>query len=181
MSTEASIIAASPMSTEELVRRFEAHDLAPAEWDHQAHLRAIAWLCFTCGADVALDRFRAAVQGLNIQHSVPQTPTGGYHETLTRVYVRLTAATIADLPRPTDALAAEAAVVAALSDKAVVLRHYSRERILSPEARFGWVPPDLAPLPGEPAPGPEITTPARSGKKVAARLPAQGDGERRQA
>ncbi|MBS1726269.1 MAG: hypothetical protein JST51_06070 [Armatimonadetes bacterium] len=37
--------------------------------------------------------------------------------------------------------------VAKFLHKKAILDHFSRERIMSIEARYGWVEPDLAPLP----------------------------------
>jgi hypothetical protein len=37
-------------------------------------------------------------------------------------------------------------LVAALGARDLPLRHWSRERLFSVEARHGWVEPDLAPL-----------------------------------
>jgi hypothetical protein len=41
-----------------------------------------------------------------------------------------------------------ASVIESFSDKTVMLRYYSRDRIMSQEARYGWVEPDVAALPG---------------------------------
>ena len=40
----------------------------------------------------------------------------------------------------------EAIGMAMAAERDHLLRYYSRERLMSPEARFGWVEPDLQPL-----------------------------------
>jgi hypothetical protein len=72
--------------------------------------------------------------------------TGLYHVTLTRAWLRLVAA--ARRETPAGAFAAFAAAHADLFDKDRIYRHYRRETISSPEARAGWLEPELEPLPG---------------------------------
>ena len=50
----------------------------------------------------------------------------------------------ADTTRDEDVLALE--MIAAIGDRTLPLRHYSRERLFSVDARRGWLAPDLEPL-----------------------------------
>jgi hypothetical protein len=103
------------------------------------------------GPDGALEPFRAGILRLNQAHGTPESPTRGYHETITRGYLtliarRLAAATAA---RTLEARV-EAVLVSPLADRDVLLRYYTRERLLSPEARAGYCPPDLRALDADP-------------------------------
>lgn len=136
-------------STDELralVVAFEACTLTQAEWTHAAHVSVATWYVLWYGRAAATDRMRSGIQRLNGVHGVPVTPTRGYHETLTRFYVWLVANELRS--RPMDASLAEItnAVVEACDDRTIPLRYYSRDRLMSWEARTTWVEPDLRPL-----------------------------------
>jgi GNAT superfamily N-acetyltransferase len=122
---------------------FHARTLSHAQWNHAAHLR-IAWLHLDrYGVDEAHLRMRAGIVRLNAAHGLVESPARGYHETLTRVWLVLVAEA-----RARARGASSAAFVAAQSlPKDAPLRFYSRECLLSLEARATFVPPDLAPLP----------------------------------
>jgi hypothetical protein len=146
------VSADAAFDTETLVARFIGRTLPKGAWTHRAHLRVGLWHVRRFGPDRALDLLRERIARYNESVGTANTDTSGYHETLTVVYVRL----IADFAgrgcsptRPvgrgsnpaTDDL--EARLVAALDDRAIPLRYYSRERLFSTEARRHWVPPDL--------------------------------------
>lgn len=130
-----------------LVARFEDQRLPFQVWrHHRTHLIVATWYLAQHGEAGALERIRAGILAMLEANGVRNTPTNGYHETLTRAWLSLVAAQLArspDLPPP--ALARR--VLEGLADQNVLLRYYSEARLLSPEARAGWVEPDLAPLP----------------------------------
>ena len=131
-----------------LATRFEAAAIPATEWTHHAHLTIGAWHVVHHGPDAALDRMRAGIRQLNAAHGTIDSDTRGYHETITRAYVRLLAAFLATRPAAEPLAATIAALLAGpLAARDVLLRHYSRERLLSVAARRGWIEPDLAPLP----------------------------------
>jgi hypothetical protein len=132
---------------ERLVARFLDGTLPRAEWTHAAHLAVGAWHVDRFGADAAVERLRAGIRALNERNGVANTPTGGYHETITIAYVRLLARALADAA-PDTPLADRVDAIGAgpLADRGFLLRFWSRERLMSAEARAAWVPPDLAPL-----------------------------------
>jgi hypothetical protein len=127
-----------------LAARFEAAAIPAAEWTHEAHLVVGAWHVARLGAAAALDRMRAGIRALNAAHGTVDSDTRGYHETITRVYVRLLAAFLGARPAGEPLDDAVAALLAGpLGAREVVLRHYSRGRLFSVDARRGWVEPDL--------------------------------------
>jgi hypothetical protein len=128
------------MTDEAFARAFEAGNVTPAQFGHLAHVR-VAWVYLREAASVAeaTDRMRSEIRRFASAAGVPQK----YHETITVFWVRLLddvrkqggAGELADVLREYPALA----------DKDLPLRHYSRERLFSDEARAGWVPPDRRP------------------------------------
>lgn len=133
-----------------LLDAFERADIAPAAWTHREHVEVAAAILALEPLDAAIDRFRSGLLRLNAAHGVPQTDVGGYHETLTQAFLRLIDAHLRALPAGTPLPERLASVSAAFADKYVVLRYFSRERVMSPAARYGWVAPDLRGIPGMP-------------------------------
>lgn len=108
-------------------------------WTHGAHVVACVGLVRAFGAREALHACRSAIPRLNAGHGVVNDDTSGYHETITVFFV----AAIADsLARGVGA----AELVTRLGRDAP-LAHWTAERLMSVEARRGWVEPDLAVLP----------------------------------
>jgi hypothetical protein len=131
-----------------LAARFAAAAIPATEWTHETHVTVGAWHVARFGADAAMDRLRAGIRRLNAANGTIDSDTRGYHETITRAYVRLLAAFLRARP-PDEALAASVAVLLAspIAARDVLTRHYSKALLFSVEARRGWVEPDLEPLP----------------------------------
>jgi hypothetical protein len=118
------------------------------EWTHEAHLAATAYLLLR-RPDIDLDvelpgiirRYNESVSGLN-------SDSEGYHETITRMFlhgVRLFLAE-ADTNEPLHELVNEL-LLSPVGRRDWPLRFYSKERLLSVEARRSFITPDVAALP----------------------------------
>lgn len=152
------------MPTEITLNAFFAHTIPLSEWNHRAHLTVAYLLLRDLPRAAAIEQMRAGVQAYNAAHQIAQTPTGGYHDTLTIFWMRLVGVLI-DTYGPGDPPTADAFLDhhTQLHSKVLPRLYYTRERIMSDAARCGWVEPDLAPLPG--APGMQFD--AGSGLRVA--------------
>ena len=133
-------------ATDRLAQAFVDCTLPKEEWTHAAHLRVGLWHRLHMPAEEALDALRERISRYNLSTGGVNTDTDGYHETITRLYVVLIDRWVAsaDPRRDVDELADE--MVAALGDRELPYRHYTRDRLFSMDARRGWVPPDLLPL-----------------------------------
>ena len=104
------------------------------------------WYVWHLGLDEALPVVRSRIRAYNEAVGTPNTDEGGYHETLTRFYLTR----IAQLLRlhPAESLAQIQSRVprSTCFGRAAPLRHYSRERLFSVQARRQWLEPDRAPL-----------------------------------
>jgi hypothetical protein len=129
-----------------LVAQIEAATLPKSEWTHEAHGTYATWAVLAFGHERALGRIRSAILRLNAAHGVENTPTSGYHESITRFYVARVSALLESSGAETALSRAVSGCVAALDDRTLPLAHWSRDRLFSPEARGWWVEPDLAPL-----------------------------------
>jgi hypothetical protein len=129
-----------------LVREFEACTLPRAEWTHHAHLTVGLWYLLRHDEAAATRLIREGIKRYNRAWGVETTPTGGYHETITLFYVRLIAKFLARAPRDCTLAALANSLAGECGDKGLPLAYYSRERLMSREARARWVEPDLRAL-----------------------------------
>jgi hypothetical protein len=132
---------------DDLGARFEACQIPAKEWTHAAHLVVGLWHVHRYGAEDALLRLRNGIRRLNESHGGVNSATNGYHETITAAYVELLAQYLASCPADmavgTRAMQLLASPLAA---KDALFTFYSRERLLSTEARAAWVEPDRGPV-----------------------------------
>lgn len=137
-----------PFSTDaelaELMQAFDSQTLPLLSWTHREHLAVAAVYAKRHGAG-AVTWMRAGIQALNAAHGVQNTDTGGYHETLTIAWMELMGQLCRQHPEADEQSIANLAIEL-FADKRALLAFYSREAIMSVEARRGWVPPDLSPL-----------------------------------
>ncbi len=118
------------------------------EWTHEAHLAATLYLA-RVRTDIALEaelsglirRFNESVGGIN-------DDTQGYHETITQVFVRGVRLHLAETePAMPLADCVNALLLSERGARDWPLQFYSRDRLMSVEARRIFVTPDLAVLP----------------------------------
>ena len=113
------------------------------EWTHEAHLAACLVALETRTPAESIDFLRDAITAHNCGIAIRNTETSGYHETLTVYYVTAVHHAVADAGASTlDGLLAEPTC-----GRKAPLNHWSETVLWSPEARLGWIPPDLAALP----------------------------------
>jgi len=90
---------------------------------------------------------RRGIQRYNAFNGVFTTPTTGYHETLTLFWLAIVRANFYELPAAMSPITRINKVVSDLNNKMLALDYYTRDLIVSDDARYGWVEPDLKPLP----------------------------------
>ena len=123
----------------DLVAAFESAVLPRLAWTHAAHVTVAFWYVVWYGPESALDRVRGGIRRYNAAHGIAQTPTGGYHETLTRFYVWAVRRHLRGARADCSLAELANGAVAALADRTLPLRYYSWERLFSWEARTTWV------------------------------------------
>ncbi len=138
----------SDAEVEHLGEGLMARTLRKEEWTHEAHLGATTYLLLK-RPDIDVDRalpgfiraFNESVGGVN-------DDSEGYHETITRAYLRGIRLFLeeADAKRPLHELVNEL-LLSPMGRRDWPLRFWSKERLMSVEARRNYVEPDLAALP----------------------------------
>jgi len=125
-----------------------ARTLPRADWTHEAHLAATAYLLLK-RPDVDLDeQLPEIIRVYNESVGGANSDTEGYHDTITRVFlrgVRLFMAE-ADLRQPLHETVNEL-LLSPMGRRDWPLRFYSPQRLFSVEARRGFIRPDLASIP----------------------------------
>lgn len=125
----------------QLVQAFEGCTLPLGDWHHAEHLTVSLWYLRRLPREEAVERIRAGIQRFNGSHGL-----SGYHETLTLAWCRLIARFLAEQPDDLGDAELTRRLLEAGRDKLVLLEYYSREVIMTEQARKRWVPPDKQPL-----------------------------------
>lgn len=129
------------------VARFERGEVTKAEWTHEAHLVAGYWYVTNLGATAAIEEMRRRIRFHNEAVGTPNTDDSGYHESITRLYVFGIAAEIAGHPSASFEQGLRTLLSSPMATSTWPLQYYTRARLFSPEARRGWVEPDLKATP----------------------------------
>jgi hypothetical protein len=121
--------------------------LPRAEWTHEAHLAACLWiLCERPDIDADRD-LRSIISGYNVAVGGVNDDAQGYHETITHCFLHGARLHLAETTETVLVGRVNALLSSPYGERTWLLRHYSRERLFSVEARRDFVGPDLAPLP----------------------------------
>ena len=125
-----------------------ARTLPRPDWTHEAHVAATTYLLLR-RPDIDLDkelpgivrRYNASAGGVN-------SDSEGYHETITRVFLRGVRLFLveADRKEPLHELV-NALLLSPMGERDWPLRFYSPQCLFSVEARRSFVPPDIAAIP----------------------------------
>lgn len=131
-----------------IAKGFCARTLPKAEWTHAAHFATALWLILT-RADILVEQdMPDMIRGYNEAVGGVNSDTAGYHETITQASLHMTRRILTGLPNGTTPSAALAVLLASpLGNKDWPFAYWSRERLMSKEARQAWVAPDLQDLP----------------------------------
>jgi hypothetical protein len=136
----------SESEIERIGRGLLDRSLPKVEWTHTAHFAAAFWLMRRPDMNAFRD-MPGLIRAYNEATGVPNTDTGGYHETITVASLR--ASRVWLLARP------EVPLHKALNDLLEheygrsdwLLSYWSRPLLFSAAARRTWIEPDLRPLP----------------------------------
>jgi hypothetical protein len=133
------------LSDEELVFAFESCRLANEDFRHYDHIR-LAWVLLGGQSlDGATARMVRAIRAFAMHH---HGDVGKYHDTITRLWMRLVAHAMSQ-GTAYGTFDAFAAANPQLLNKAYPFEFFSEARLMSGDARAGWLEPDLRPLPTE--------------------------------
>jgi hypothetical protein len=139
---------ATPEAFAHFLRGFENGTLPKSEWTHGAHVAAAGGYLFESNVEVVLPQMRARISAYNLAVGGANTPTSGYHETLTRFWLLI----VAELLRqrqPLSVLEAARQAVAVFGEaRSLHTLYYSGDVVKDSAARQVWRQPDLLLVPG---------------------------------
>jgi hypothetical protein len=140
----------------EFAQRFASGEMAPAQFDHLAHLRLAYIHLATHGPDQAITTYSEALLAFLHHHAID---TAKFHVTLTRAWLR---ATWHFMQRLGETTGSEDFLrrCTVLHDPKIMLTHYSRHLLFSEDARATFIAPDLQPIPADATPPPAPSSPA---------------------
>ncbi len=134
------------MSDDEFLTAFENCTLAFEQWTHRAHVRVAFLYASRFDLKSATDRMRASVKAYNKATETPEAIDRGYHETITQAFMRLVfAANMQTGPHVSSNDFCE--THPELLTKYALRSFYSREHIMTMQAKAEFVEPDLCALP----------------------------------
>lgn len=126
------------------VQAFEARTLPIEQWTHQAHLITAAWYLYHHEQDAATCLLRSGIIAYNVSQGGKNTPTGGYHESITLFWIWAVNAFVA--PRKDKQSISDICqelLSSPTGDKGYPFRFYSKDQLMSTKARARWVEPDV--------------------------------------
>ncbi len=138
---------ATPEALARFLQAFEDGTLDKYEWTHGAHVAAAAWYLHGSSYDAVLPLMRHRIQSFNLSVGGQNTPTSGYHETLTRFWLRIVDHLLHTQKPSTSLAAAQLAVANYGEARALHNEYYSGDVVKDTAARLGWRSPDLKSLP----------------------------------
>jgi hypothetical protein len=127
---------------ESFLRSFEDCSFPRSAWTHEKHLIMALWYLRQCPRDEATRRIRDGIRRYNESHG----NLTGYHETITLAWIGVIAGFLARRDRSLPISALARSLLESCGHKDHLLRFYSKDVLLSEEARRRWVPPDREPL-----------------------------------
>lgn len=133
------------MNDDDFLSAFEDCTLPIEHWNHRTHLRIAHLYATRHDLESAIDRMRSGVKAYNKVNYVSDALDQRYHETVTIAFMRLIGEAVALEEQPSS-FGDFKQHWPQLLDKRALLQFYSRDRILSAEAKAHYVDPDLKPI-----------------------------------
>jgi hypothetical protein len=140
------------MNDDDFLHEFENCTFPFDEWHHRAHVKVAYLYAVRFGLEAAGLKLREGIRAYNAAKKVQDTPTSGYHETMTQAWLHIIHTTIQEYgPKATADEFYD--FHPQLGQKKILRLFYSVELFMSPLAKREFVMPDLTSLPKK-HPGP---------------------------
>ena len=131
---------------EALVTEFNNCTLSRSEWNHAAHLTVALWYLVRYEEQEAIERIRDRIKCYNTAMGIKTTKDSGYHETMTLFWIWIVRDYLSVTSKQDSILQLVNGLIGNYNNKHLPLQYYSRDLLMSWEARSKWVEPDLKPL-----------------------------------
>ena len=128
---------------EAFVADWRAGRLPKEAWTHAAHVAACAYYAVGQTEAATFAVMKRGILDFNLAVGTANTRTGGYHETLTRLWASVIVEHVAAAGCATRLEAACSAVERFGEDRTLHRRYYSFDVVKDERARAEWVAPDV--------------------------------------
>lgn len=135
-----------PGEIESLVLAFESCALPREAWTHRAHLTVALWYLLRHDRGEATRLIRDGIKRYNAAKGIVTTRTSGYHETITLFYIHIVGKHLRESRADVSLVSLMNSLMRKYGERSLPLEYYSKDRLMSWEARSSWVEPDLKPL-----------------------------------
>lgn len=130
---------------EALVTAFNNCTLSRSEWNHAAHLTVALLYLLRYEEQEAIKQIRNHIKRYNAAMDIKTTSDSGNHETMTLFWVWIVRHYLSVTSKQDSILQLVNGLIGTYN-KHLPLEYYSRDLLMSWEARTNWVKPDLKPL-----------------------------------
>lgn len=133
----------------EVVRKFEQCEYGLTEFTHLRHVTVACWyLCTTetrTGVANTLDNSSEALKRMRtgLERFIAHHGKQGYHETITRFWIELLDSYLRKFAADTPIATKVNRTVECYGNKEILYSYYTRDRVISEEAKREWIEPDL--------------------------------------
>jgi hypothetical protein len=128
---------------ESLVEAFESCTLPREEWTHRAHLTVALCYLLRHDKEEATVLIRKGIKRFNGAKGIITTERSGYHETITLFYIHIVSKHLRETRAEISIVNLMNQLMEKYGEKSLPLEYYSKERLMSVEARATWLEPDL--------------------------------------
>jgi len=131
----------------DLVSQFETCSLPKEKWTHESHFVMALWYCSHLPIPVAMQSIRNGIIKYNVSVGGANTDDSGYHETITVFYTIM----IINYILKNNPTANFEHKLAGLFQQSFIARdfplnYYSKNLLMSKDARKQWIAPDIQSL-----------------------------------
>jgi transketolase len=144
-----------PISDEDFLTQFESTAWPYAAWHHRQHIKVAYLYLQRHPFEQARARIREKIKAFNAAKKVPESLTGGYHDTMTQAWMHLVYFTLCEYG-PAENADAFYEQHPQLWCKKALRFYYTKELFTSPEAKAQFVAPDITPFPQSRKSAPEL-------------------------
>lgn len=132
----------SETAIEEIVDHFKNKSLPKEQWTHEAHLTVGVWFLKNHSKDEATCFIRTGIINYNMATGGENTPTSGYHETMTLFWISILSWYLTKHSALPLREVCNKFLLSRLSQKDFRFEFYNRETLLSVKARAQFVASD---------------------------------------
>lgn len=127
----------------EIIFQFNNLTLPKSKWTHEAHLIVAIWFLKHYEKAEATYYLRSGIINYNLKTGTKNTPTSGYHETITIFWIELIDWFIKQHKNSEIEALIFIFLKSKYASKTIFLEYYSKELLFSTIARANWIAPDL--------------------------------------